>query len=157
MWKAFDELEALGLIESKRPRMYAVQAEGCAPMVRAFERGDEFAERWENAATVATGIRVPKAVGDFLILRAVRESGGGAIAVPEDEILKAVDDAARDDGFLLCPEGGAVLAAWRQALRRGLVERDERVLLFNCANGNKYPLADRSKKLRLAEADPALL
>jgi threonine synthase len=157
MWKAFDELEALGLIESKRPRMYAVQAEGCAPMVRAFERGDEFAERWENAATVATGIRVPKAVGDFLILRAVRESGGAAIAVPEDEILKAVDDAARDDGFLLCPEGGAVLAAWRQALRRGLVERDERVLLFNCANGNKYPLADRSKKLRLAEADPALL
>ena len=157
MWKAFDELEALGLIGSKRPRMYAVQAEGCAPMVRAFERGDEFAERWENAATVATGIRVPKAVGDFLILRAVRESGGGAIAVPEDEILKAVDDAARDDGFLLCPEGGAVLAAWRQALQRGLVERDERVLLFNCANGNKYPLADRSKKLRLAEADPALL
>ena len=157
MWKAFDELEALGLIGSKRPRMYAVQAEGCAPMVRAFERGDEFAERWENAATVATGIRVPKAVGDFLILRAVRESGGAAIAVPEDEILKAVDDAARDDGFLLCPEGGAVLAAWRQALRRGLVERDERVLLFNCANGNKYPLADRSKKLRLAEADPALL
>ena len=157
MWKAFDELEALGLIGSKRPRMYAVQAEGCAPMVRAFERGDEFAERWENAATVATGIRVPKAVGDFLILRAVRESGGGAIAVPEDEILKAVDDAARDDGFLLCPEGGAVLAAWRQALRRGLVERDERLLLFNCANGNKYPLADRSKKLRLAEADPALL
>ena len=157
MWKAFDELEAVGLIGSKRPRMYAVQAEGCAPMVRAFERGDEFAERWENAATVATGIRVPKAVGDFLILRAVRESGGGAIAVPEDEILKAVDDAARDDGFLLCPEGGAVLAAWRQALRRGLVERDERVLLFNCANGNKYPLADRSKKLRLAEADPALL
>jgi threonine synthase len=157
MWKAFDELEAVGLIGSKRPRMYAVQAEGCAPMVRAFERGDEFAERWENAATVATGIRVPKAVGDFLILRAVRESGGAAIAVPEDEILKAVDDAARDDGFLLCPEGGAVLAAWRQALRRGLVERDERVLLFNCANGNKYPLADRSKKLRLAEADPALL
>jgi len=157
MWKAFDELEAVGLIGSKRPRMYAVQAEGCAPMVRAFERGDEFAERWENAATVATGIRVPKAVGDFLILRAVRESGGGAIAVPEDEILKAVDDAARDDGFLLCPEGGAVLAAWRQALQRGLVERDERVLLFNCANGNKYPLADRSKKLRLAEADPALL
>ena len=157
MWKAFDELEALGLIESKRPRMYAVQAEGCAPMVRAFERGDEFAERWENAATVATGIRVPKAVGDFLILRAVRESGGGAIAVPEDEILKAVDDAARDDGFLLCPEGGAVLAAWRQALRRGLVERDERVLLFNCANGNKYPLIDRSKSLVLAEAAPAAL
>ena len=157
MWKAFDELEAVGLIGSKRPRMYAVQAEGCAPMVRAFEQGEEFAERWENPATVATGIRVPKAVGDFLILRAVRESGGAAIAVDEDAITTAVADAARDDGFLLCPEGGAVLAAWRKALAGGLVGKDERVLLFNCANGNKYPLADRSQKLVLAGADPAAL
>ncbi|MFL6785799.1 MAG: threonine synthase [Sphingomicrobium sp.] len=157
MWKAFDELEAVGLIGSKRPRMYAVQAEGCAPIVRAFERGEEFAERWENAATVATGIRVPKAVGDFLILRAVRESGGAGIAVPEDAILQAVEDAAHMDGFLLCPEGGAVLAAWRQALQRGLVQKNERVLLFNCANGNKYPLPDRSKTLKLTEADPAAL
>ena len=153
MWKGFDELEAVGLIGSKRPRMYAVQAEGCAPMVRAFENGDEFAERWENAATVATGIRVPKAVGDFLILRAVRESGGAAIAVPEEAILKAVEDAARDDGFLLCPEGGAVLAAWRKALAQGLVRKDERVVLFNCANGNKYPLPDRSKRLELGKAE----
>jgi threonine synthase len=157
MWKGFDELEAAGLIGSKRPRMYAVQAEGCAPMVRAFEQGEEFAERWENPATVATGIRVPKAVGDFLILRAVRDSGGAAIAVSEDAILKAVDDAAREDGFLLCPEGGAVLAGWRQALERGLVGKNERVLLFNCANGNKYPLPDRSTKLKLAEAEPAAL
>jgi threonine synthase len=154
MWKGFDELEAAGLIGSKRPRMYAVQAEGCAPMVRAFENGDEFAERWENAATVATGIRVPKAVGDFLILRAVRESGGAAIAVSEEAILQAVDDAAREDGFLFCPEGGAVLAAWRKALGQGLVGKDERVVLFNCANGNKYPLADRSKELRLATVKP---
>jgi threonine synthase len=157
MWKGFHELEAAGLIGSKRPRMYAVQAEGCAPMVRAFEQGEEFAERWENPATVATGIRVPKAVGDFLILRAVRDSGGAAIAVSEDAILKAVDDAAREDGFLLCPEGGAVLAGWRQALERGLVGKNERVLLFNCANGNKYPLPDRSTKLKLAEAEPAAL
>jgi threonine synthase len=157
MWKAFDELEAVGLIGPKRPRMFAVQAEGCAPIVRAFDKGDEFAERWDHAATVATGIRVPKAVGDFLILRAVRDSGGAAIAVSEDAILTAVDDAARDDGFLLCPEGGAVLAAWRQALERGLVGRDERVLLFNCANGNKYPLADRSMRLKLDGADPAAL
>jgi len=157
MWKAFDELEAVGLIGSKRPRMYAVQAEGCAPMVRAFEKGEEFAERWENPATVATGIRVPKAVGDFLILRAVRESGGAAIAVSEEAILQAVEDAAHDDGFLLCPEGGAVLAAWRKARSADLVVKDERVLLFNCANGNKYPLADRSTKLKLAEADPANL
>jgi threonine synthase len=134
-----------------------VQAEGCAPIVRAFERGDEFAERWENAATVATGIRVPRAIGDFLILRAVRESGGAGIAVSDEAILQAVDDAARDDGFLLCPEGGAVLAAWRKALAEGLIGSDERVLLFNCANGNKYPLTDRSKKLTLAEAEPAAL
>jgi threonine synthase len=157
MWKAFDELEAVGLIGSKRPRMYAVQAEGCAPMVRAFEAGEEFAERWEHPATIATGIRVPKAVGDFLILRAVRESGGAALAVSEEAILKGVEDAAHDDGFLLCPEGGAVLAAWRLARERGLVGPDERVLLFNCANGNKYPLADRSKRLKLAEAEPAAL
>jgi len=152
MWKAFDELEAVGLIGPERPRMYAIQATGCAPIVRAFEQGDEFAERWEGAATVATGIRVPSAVGDFLILRAVRESGGGAIAVDEDAIVGAVENAARDDGMLLCPEGGAVLAGWREALKRGLVGRDERVLLFNCANGNKYPLPDRAKRLKLSEA-----
>jgi threonine synthase len=157
MWKAFDELEAVGLIGSKRPRMYAVQAQGCAPMVRAFEKGEEFAERWENPATMATGIRVPKAVGDFLILRAVRDSGGAALAVSEEAILQGVEDAARDDGFLLCPEGGAVLAAWRLARERTLVGADERVLLFNCANGNKYPLPDRSKRLVLAEANPAAL
>ncbi|HET8534588.1 MAG TPA: threonine synthase, partial [Sphingomicrobium sp.] len=104
MWKAFAEMEAVGLIGPERPRMYAVQAAGCAPMVRAFENGDEFAQRWEDAATVATGIRVPAAVGDFLILRAVRESGGAAIAVDEQAILQAVEDAARDDGMLLCPE-----------------------------------------------------
>jgi len=157
MWKAFDELEAVGLIGSKRPRMVAVQAVGCAPMVRSFERGDEFAERWDHAATVATGIRVPKAIGDFLILRAVRESGGAAIAVSEESILKAVEDAARDDGFLFCPEGGAVLAAWKKAMAQGLVGKDERVLLFNCANGNKYPLPDRSKRLKLGKARPEAL
>lgn len=154
MWKAFDELEAVGLIGSKRPRMFAIQAEGCAPMVRAFEAGDEFATRWEDPATVATGIRVPKAVGDFLILRAVRESRGAALAVSEQAILKAVEDVARDDGFLLCPEGGAVLAGWRLALERGLVRREERVLLFNCAAGNKYPLPDRSKRMVLSETSP---
>jgi len=154
MWKAFDELEAVGLIGSKRPRMYAVQAEGCAPIVRAFDAGEAFAERWDQPATVATGIRVPKAVGDFLILRALRESGGAGIAVSEEAILQAVEDAAHDDGFLLCPEGGAVLAAWRQALVGGLVTRDERVLLFNCANGNKYALPDRSRRLSLKAAEP---
>ena len=154
MWKAFDELEVVGLIGPERPRMYAVQAEGCAPIVRAFEAGEEFAERWEGAATAATGIRVPRAVGDFLILRAVRDSGGAAIAVAEDAILQAVEDCARDDGFLLCPEGGAVLAGWRGALAQGLVRRDDRVLLFNCANGNKYPLPDRAGRISLKDVEP---
>ena len=157
MWKAFDELEAVGLIGPERPRMYAIQASGCAPIVRAFERGEESAERWEGAATVATGIRVPSAVGDFLILRAVRESGGAAIAVEEQDILQAVEGAARDDGMLLCPEGGAVLAGWRAALERGLVGREEIALLFNCANGNKYPLADSSRRLELASATASML
>ena len=155
MWKAFDELEAIGLIGSRRPRMFAIQAAGCAPIVRAFETGAESAERWEGAATMATGIRVPKAIGDFLILRAVRESGGAAISVGEGAIAQAVDDAARDDGFLLCPEGGAVLAGWREALRRKLVGKKERVVLFNCANGNKYPLPDRAGRIDLDSVDLA--
>ena len=157
MWKAFDELEAIGIIGKKRPRMIAVQAAGCAPIVRAFETGAQSADRWEGAATMATGIRVPKAVGDFLILRAVHESGGAAIAVEEEAIAEAVDDAARDDGMLLCPEGGAVLAGWRSALKRGLVDKDERVVLFNCANGNKYPLPDRARRMSLNEVDAGAL
>jgi len=155
MWKAFDELERIGLIGPKRPRMIAVQAAGCAPIVRAWQNGEEFAERWDGAATMAIGIRVPKAVGDFLILRAVRDSGGAAIAIEEEAIMEAVDDAARLDGMLLCPEGGAVLAAWRSALERGLIGKDERAVLFNCANGNKYPLPDRARRMRLAEMDAA--
>ncbi|WP_310468188.1 threonine synthase [Sphingomonas sp.] len=157
MWKAFDELEAVGLIGPERPRMYAIQAAGCAPIVRAFDAGEEFAERWEGAATIATGIRVPKAVGDFLILRAVRDSGGAALAVEEDAIVEAVDDVARNDGLLLCPEGGAVVAGWRLARDRGLVGANESVLLFNCANGNKYPLPDAARRLALATADPTAL
>lgn len=157
MWKGFEELERIGLIGPERPRMIAVQAAGCAPMVRAWEQGEEFAERWEGAATMATGIRVPKAVGDFLILRAVRDSGGAAIAVEEEAIMEAVDDAARLDGMLLCPEGGAVLGAWRQAIDRGLVGKDERTVLFNCANGNKYPLSDRSRRMSLGEMDAGTL
>ncbi|EZP52973.1 threonine synthase [Sphingomonas sp. RIT328] len=147
MWKAFDELEALGWIGSKRPRMYAVQASGCAPIVRAFEAGEEHAERWEDAHTVAAGIRVPRAVGDFLILRAVRASGGKAVGVGDPAILKAVDDAARKDGLLLCPEGGATLAAYRDALRTGEVDEEERVVLFNCATGLKYPMPEAPRTL----------
>src|SRR5262245_55292081 len=121
MWKAFEELEALGWIGRERPRMYAVQAAGCAPMVRAYEAGERFAARWEHAATIAHGIRVPQALGDFLILDAVRASGGAALAVDEDAIVSAWRDAARDDGVLMCPEGGATLAGLRLARERGLV------------------------------------
>jgi len=153
MWKAFAELEALGWIGPERPKMFAVQAAGCAPIVKAFDDGVEHAERWENAHTVAAGIRVPRAVGDFLILRAVRESGGRALAVEDDAILRAVDDAARQDGLLLCPEGGATLAAYRRAVEEGLVAADDDVVLFNCATGLKYPMPeatnwlDRSKPI----------
>lgn len=151
MWKAFDELEELGLIGSKRPKMFAVQAEGCAPMVRAFEAGEEFATRWEGPATMATGIRVPMACGDFLILRAVRESGGAALAISEAAIVKALADVGRDDGLLMCPEGAAVVAAWRRALREELVGKDERCVLFNCAAGNKYPLPKAGTHMRLED------
>ncbi|MBA4763036.1 threonine synthase [Sphingomonas sp.] len=147
MWKAFAELEALGWIGSKRPRMVAVQAEGCAPMVRAWEAGERHAVRWEDAHTVAAGIRVPQAVGDFLILDAVRDSNGFAMAVSDAAILEAVEDAARLDGLLLCPEGGATLAAWRAAVADGRVSPDETALLFNCATGLKYPMEDRSRTL----------
>ncbi|MDQ3145298.1 MAG: threonine synthase [Pseudomonadota bacterium] len=158
MWKAFDELEALGWIGSKRPRMYAVQASGCAPIVRAYEEGKEHAERWDDPATVAAGIRVPKAVGDFLILRAVRASGGAALAVGDPAILDAVNAAAKQDGLLLCPEGGATLAAYRQALKDGLVDDEERVVLFNCATGLKYPMAPAGNHLdRYGELDLAQL
>ena len=147
MWKAFAELEALGWIGPERPKMFAVQASGCAPIVKAFDEGVEHAERWEDAQTVAAGIRVPKAVGDFLILRAVRESGGRAIAVGDPAILEAVADCAERDGLLLCPEGGATLAAYRSALAAGWVEAGDEVVLFNCATGLKYPLPDRSRAL----------
>jgi threonine synthase len=140
MWKAFAELEAIGFIGGKRPRMVAVQAAGCAPMVRAFEAGAEHAPRWENAHTIAAGIRVPQAVGDFLILRAVRESGGFAIAVDDDAITAALDEVAREEGFLMCPEGAATYAALKQGLADGRIGRDERAVLFNCATGLKYPL-----------------
>jgi len=147
MWKAFDELEKIGFIGSKRPRMIAVQAAGCAPMVKAYDEGKEHASRWENAHTIASGIRVPQAVGDFLILRAVRESGGFAIAVEDPAIEAALHEMAREEGFLLCPEGAATCAAYKQSLADGRVKKTDRVVLFNCASGLKYPLPKSEKKL----------
>jgi threonine synthase len=140
MWKAFAELQGLGWIGAKRPRMLAVQAAGCAPIVRAFDAGAEHAARWEHAHTVAHGIRVPAALGDFLILRAVRESGGAALAVDDAAIVAAWRDAAQRDGVLLCPEGAATLAALPIARERGLVHPGDRIVLFNCASGYKYEL-----------------
>jgi threonine synthase len=149
MWKAFAELEAIGFIGSKRPRMVAVQASGCAPIVRAFDKGETHAARWENAHTIASGIRVPSAVGDFLILAAVRESGGYAMAVDDEEIVASLHDVAHEDGLLLCPEGAATHAAWRKSLREGRVHAEDRVMLFNCANGLKYPLPPAEQRLDL--------
>jgi threonine synthase len=147
MWKAFQELRAIGWLDGPLPRLVAVQATGCAPMVRAWERGEEHAPRWENAATVAAGIRVPAAVGDFLILRAVRESDGFAIAVSDEAILEARDRLARTTGLLLSPEGAATLAAYEQALAEGRIGAEEDALLFNCATGLKYPLPEVTARL----------
>ena len=141
MWKAFAELKAIGWLaeDAPLPRMVAVQAAGCAPIVRAWEAGEEFAPLWKGAHTVAAGIRVPVAVGDFLIIRAVNESGGFAIAVDDDAILAAVEEVARTEGLMLCPEGAATFAAWRQALAEGRIGPDDTAVLFNCATGLKYP------------------
>ncbi len=145
MWKAFAELEALGWISAKRPKMFAIQAKGCAPIVKAYDDGEEFAQFWPDAHTVATGIRVPAAVGDFLILRAVRESGGAALAVSDEAIVQAQLDIARHEGMLLCPEGAATYVGWRTALAQGLLSGEERVVLFNCATGLKYPLPESNQ------------
>jgi threonine synthase len=138
MWKAFDEMEALGWIDSKRPRMVSVQSEGCAPIVRAFEEGKRFADEFENAATVASGLRVPKAVGDFLILDALRASKGTAVAVSDAELLAAVGEIGAAEGLFVAPEGAACLPALRKLIERGEVKEDERVVLFNTGAGVKY-------------------
>jgi len=147
MWKAFAELESIGWIGSKRPGMVAVQASGCAPIVKAFEEDEEHAPLWENAQTMAAGIRVPIAVGDFLILRAVRESGGFAIAVSDPAIVEARNEVARKDGLLMCPEGAATFAAYKQALSDGRVSEDDTVVLYNCATGLKYPMPQVTRSL----------
>src|SRR5712671_8234531 len=152
MWKAFDELEALGWIGKKRPRMVVVQAAGCAPMVKAWEEGVEHAPRWTDAHTFAAGIRVPQAVGDFLILRAVRESGGFAIAVDDAAIARAWREVAAAEGLLLCPEGAATYAAYQAAVADGRVGAGERAVLFNCATGLKYPMPEAGMSLKLGSA-----
>jgi threonine synthase len=138
MWKAFAEMETMGFVGAKRPRMYAVQAEGCAPIVKAFQDGREEAPFWENAATHAHGLRVPKALGDFLILRALRESHGAGITVSEQEIVDGVKEAAASEGLFMCPEGGACVAAARKLKVSGHISPDETVVLFDTGTGYKY-------------------
>lgn len=140
MWKAFHELKELGWIDCKFPKMVAVQSTGCAPIVKAWEEGVEHAEFWENANTEAAGIRVPSAIGDFLIIRAIKESNGFAIAIDDEDIMKARNKIGREDGLLMCPEGAATFAAYEQSLKLGLVKKEDNVILFNTATGLKYPL-----------------
>jgi threonine synthase len=146
MWKAFDEMEQLGWIGSRRPRMVTVQADTCAPIVRAFHTGERFATEFENASTVASGLRVPKAVGDFLILDALRASGGTAIAVSDAELIAAVKEIGKATGIFCAPEGAACLPALRALMADGQISEGERVVLFNTGSGVKYleAIADRS-------------
>jgi threonine synthase len=138
MWKAFDEMEALGWIDARRPRMVSVQASGCAPIVRAFESGAHTATPWENAATVAAGLRVPAAVGDALMLRAIRESNGIAIAVTDDELMEGAGQIAESEGIFAAPEGGATAAAYAKLRARGWIADGERTVLFNTGSGLSY-------------------
>jgi threonine synthase len=138
MWKAFAEMEALGWIGAQRPKMIAVQAEGCAPIVRAFEEGKSSSEFFEHAQTVASGLRVPKALGDFLVLDAVRRSAGTAIAVSDDEMISAAIELASDEGIFAAPEGGACVAALKKLLATGFLKPEERIVIYNTGSGLKY-------------------
>ena len=138
MWKAFDEMEQMGWIGSKRPRMVTVQASGCAPIVRAFEEGKRFADEFPNAQTTASGLRVPRAIGDFLILDALRASGGTAIAVTDEELIDATKEIGSAEGIFCAPEGAACLPALKKMLSDGSVKPNEGVVLFNTGSGVKY-------------------
>ncbi len=139
MWKAFEEIERIGWVKpARRPRMVSVQADGCAPIVSAYERGDETARPWEGASTIADGLRVPRAIGDFLILRAVRESGGTALAVPDRSMIDGMVEIGSLEGVSAAPEGGAALAAIKRLLEDRLIKRDDAVVLFNTGGALKY-------------------
>ena len=141
MWKAFEEMEKLGWIGGRRPKMIAVQAEGCQPVVRAFEENEPRSRFYENAHTVAAGLRVPKPLGDFLVLEAVRQSGGTAIAVSDDALLEAGVRLAADEGIYAAPEGAACVAALEKLLASGFLKRTDRIVLYNTGSGLKYPEA----------------
>ncbi len=155
MWKAFAEMEAMGWISSKRPKMIAVQVEGCQPVVRAFEQGAEFSEFWKDAHTVASGLRVPKPLGDFLVLQAVRQSGGCAIAVSDDEMLAAGVELASMEGMFAAPEGAACVAALRKLLASGFLSSNDRMVIYNTGAGLKYleAYSTRFPRYEATEAD----
>ena len=138
MWKAFEEMEAMGWIGRERPRMVTVQASGCAPIVDAFEKGEESAPMWQNAATIASGLRVPKALGDFLILQAIRESEGSAVAASDEEILATSKELAAKEGMYAAPEGAATVVAAKKLAAKNWIKPDDRVVLFNTGCGYKY-------------------
>lgn len=157
MWKAFDELEQMGWISAKRPKMISVQAAGCAPIVRAFAAGTRSAQRWDDAATVASGLRVPAAIGDYLILDAIRASGGTALTVTDEELLAAIDTLARLEGIYAAPEGAATVAALQHLIQKGVLTPNERIVLFNTGSGLKYQeLAPAPQAPVVAPDDPGL-
>ena len=147
MWKAFAELKELGWLTGKLPKMIAIQSTGCAPIVNAFNQGLEHAPLWDNAQTVASGIRVPAAIGDFLILDAIRQSDGCALAVEDEHVINMRDMISKEDGLLLCPEGAATAAGYQIALEKKIINEDEKVVLFNCASGLKYPMPDSNQTI----------
>ena len=153
MWKAFHEMEMLGWIGSKRPKMIAVQAEGCAPIVRAYEANEPRSQFFENAHTVAAGLRVPKALGDFLVLQGVRESGGTAVAVSDDEMLDAGIRLASEEGIYAAPEGAACVAALEKLLASGFLKSTDRIVLYNTGSGLKYPEAYATRFPRTAAGE----
>ena len=158
MWKAFAEMEAIGWIGSKRPRMVAVQSATCGPIARAFDAGKETAEPWQDAHTNVPGLRVPWTIGDFMILRVLKESGGFAITVEDDEVEPERARMARLDGIHLCPEGAATLVAYTKALQQGRIGAHDRAVLFNCASGLKYPMPPVTARIdRLQPVDYAAL
>ena len=138
MWKAFDEIEQLGWIDNRRPRMFSVQASGCAPIVRAFESSEKIASEFANAHTLASGLRVPRAIGDFLMLDILRRSGGGAVAVDDEEMIRAVREVGSKEGLFVAPEGAACFVALKKLRASGKIEKRERVVIFNTGSGIKY-------------------
>ncbi len=153
MWKGFHELLELGWMDCELPRMVAVQSTGCAPIVKAWKEEREFAEFWEGAETISSGIRVPSALGDFLILEAVRASGGFAMSVTDEETLNIQNEIGKRDGLLMCPEGAATAVAYQKSIEKGLVSPDDNVVLFNTATGLKYPLPEVISRIDKSDVD----